>query len=368
MNQMQQSPADALKRCLTERGAMSVGDYMRWCLTGREHSYYRKGNPLGASGDFITAPEICQIFGELMAIWSYAVWQSMNAPHPFLFAELGPGRGTLMQDALRAGRAQSGFVEAAEVHLIETSASLRESQREALLSYCRPQWHEDIAALPKRPAIIIANEFFDALPVEQHIYQEGSWHRRMVTLNAAGEPVFAVGRLALPPVELMPADPPREGDILECRPGLTGMMYELGRRAVEAPLALLVADYGYERRDYGDTLQAVRRHGYADPFEAPGDADLSAHVNFEELALAAKAAKLEVWGPLPQSDFLLSLGLEQRLRQLMNSAKENQRAALYLGARRLVDPFQMGSLFKVMVITSPGLAAPPPFQRLDDKL
>jgi NADH dehydrogenase [ubiquinone] 1 alpha subcomplex assembly factor 7 len=361
MSTMEPSPVDGLKRRLSASGPMSVGDYMAWCLTGSGTAYYRSGNPLGATGDFVTAPEVSQIFGELIAVWACTVWQAMGQPSPFVLAELGPGRGTLMQDALRAARSMPGFLEAAQIHLIETSATLREKQDQLLSQFCRPQWHETVKAVPGEPLIVIANEFFDALPVEQHIYDSGSWRRRVVSLNEAGRLAFSTGRLALPPVELIPLEPPREGDILEHRPAAAALIQEFGRRSQSAPFAMLIFDYGYERRDYGDTLQAVRAHGYADPLEAPGEADLSAHVNFAELSQAANAAGLDVWGPLPQSEFLLSLGLETRLRQLMNSADEEQRAALFLGARRLVDPFQMGSLFKVMAMTGPGMPAPPPF-------
>jgi NADH dehydrogenase [ubiquinone] 1 alpha subcomplex assembly factor 7 len=182
-------------------------------------------------------------------------------------------------------------------------------------------------------------------------------------MGPSGKLSFATGRLALPPVELMPPQAPCEGDILECRPSLGAMVREFGRRAKSAPVAVLIADYGYERRDYGDTLQAVRAHAYADPLEAPGETDLSAHVNFAELAHAAREAEMQAWGPLTQSHFLLALGLEDRLRQLMTAANDEQRAALFLGARRLIDPYQMGSLFKVMAITSPDLQPPPPFTR-----
>jgi NADH dehydrogenase [ubiquinone] 1 alpha subcomplex assembly factor 7 len=290
------------------------------------------------------------------------VWQSMGEPRPFVLAELGPGRGTLMQDAMRAARVMPGFLEAAQLHLVETSETLRRQQGQ-LLSAFHPQWHDTVSAVPAAPLIVIANEFFDALPVEQHIYESGSWRRRMVSLDDAGQPSFTSGRLALPPVDLMPAEPPREGDILEHRPAATALIREFARRAEASPFAMLIADYGYERRDYGDTVQAVRSHGYANPLEAPGEADLSAHVNFAELRHAGEAAGLSIWGPIHQSDFLLSLGLEQRLRMLMEAAPDEQRAALYLGARRLIDPFQMGSLFKVMAMTGRGLSAPPPFTR-----
>jgi SAM-dependent MidA family methyltransferase len=342
---------------------MSVGEYMRWCLTGRDDAYYRGGNPLGAGGDFVTAPEVSQIFGELFSMWACVVWQSMGSPAPFALVEMGPGRGTLMKDALRAAKSVFDFHGGARVHLVETSATLREVQRQTLSAVCAPEWHEDVATLPIAPTLAVANEFFDALPVEQHVFIGGNWRRRTVALNESGEPAFAVGDLAPPPFELLPKALPCEGDILEHHTDVTPLMNELGHRAKTAPLALVLADYGYERPDYGDTFQAVRHHGYASVFETPGEIDLSAHVNFTELRLAAEAAGLHVWGPVPQGDFLLALGLEQRLRQLLaiTNLSEEQRATLFLGARRLVDPFQMGSLFKVMAITSADVPPPPPF-------
>jgi SAM-dependent MidA family methyltransferase len=342
---------------------MSVGEYKRWCLTGRDEAYYRGGNPLGAGGDFVTAPEVSQIFGELLSMWACVVWHSMGSPHPFVLAELGPGRGTLMKDALRAAKSVPEFHSGARVHLVETSATLREAQRQTLSAVCAPEWHEDVSTLPDAPTFALANEFFDALPVEQHIFNGGNWRRRMVALDESGEPAFTLGDLAPPPMDLLPKAPPCEGDILEQHPDVAPLMNELGRRAKTAPLALMLADYGYERPDYGDTFQAVRHHGFASVFETPGEIDLSAHVSFTELRLAAVAAGLQVWGPVPQGDFLLELGLEQRLRQLLaiTDLSEEQRASLFLGARRLVDPFQMGSLFKIMAITSADVPPPPPF-------
>ncbi|MEJ2118513.1 MAG: SAM-dependent methyltransferase [Alphaproteobacteria bacterium] len=305
---MPETSSENLVRRLAEQGPMSVGEYMRWCLTGREDAYYRDGNPLGGAGDFVTAPEVSQIFGELISMWACAVWQSAGAPCPFTLAE-------------------------------------------------------DISALPAVATLAIANEFFDALPVEQYVFSQGEWRRRVVALNDQGELAFAVGGFAPPPMHLLPKAPPCEGDILEHHPDVIPIMNELGRRAKTAPLALVLADYGYERLDYGDTFQAVRHHGYASVFETPGEIDLSAHVSFTELRMAAEAAGLQVFGPMPQGDFLLALGLEQRLRQLLANAdlSEEQRATLFLGARRLADPFQMGSLFKVMAITSADVPPPPPF-------
>ena len=342
---------------------MSVGEYMRWCLTGRDDAYYRGGNPLGAEGDFVTAREVSQIFGELLSMWACAVWQSIGSPRPLVLAEMGPGRGTLMKDALRAAKSVPDFHDGAHVHLVETSTTLHEMQRQTLGAVCAPEWHDDVSTLPDASMLAMANEFFDALPVEQHIFIGGNWHRRMVALNERDEPAFTAGDLAPPPLGVLPNALPCEGDILEHHPDVTPIMNELGRRAKTAPLALVLADYGYERPDYGDTFQAVRHHGFASVFDTPGEIDLSAHVNFTELRLAAEAAGLQVWGPMSQGDFLLALGLEQRLRQLLAGAdlSEEQSATLFLGARRLVDPFQMGSLFKVMAITSADVPPPPPF-------
>ena len=360
---MEETAAASLKRHLAEHGAMSTGEFMNWCLTSRDGAYYREGNPLGAHGDFVTAPEVSQIFGELVAVWAATVWQAMGQPASLVLVELGPGRGTLMQDALRAARSVPGFLDAAYVHLVESSETLREIQKETLSPICKPHWHDEISTVPEAPAIVIANEFFDAMPVEQYIFSGGAWHQRVVTLDSSGDPVFAVGDPARPPGALLPAVAPREGDILETHPLLDPLMNEFGRRAILDPFAMLIADYGYERPDYGDTLQAVRNHGYANPLEAPSETDLSAHVNFAELRLAAEDGGLASWGPLSQGEFLLALGLEHRLRKLLTSAREDQRAALYLGARRLVDPYQMGSLFKTMAVTSLDLPAPPPFER-----
>jgi NADH dehydrogenase [ubiquinone] 1 alpha subcomplex assembly factor 7 len=348
-----------LKRLLTARGALSVADYMAWCLTGREQAYYRSAEAIGRSGDFVTAPEMSQIFGELVGLWTGATWLAMGRPQPFVLAEFGPGRGTLMKDALRACRVVPGFTEAIQLHLIEASERLRQVQQEALGDFF-PVWHTSLESLPEGAAIFIANEFFDALPITQYVHADGLWRQRVVSLDANGKPGFASGEIAVPPVIIAQ---PQESFILETRPSAEPVLAEIGRRARgAAPVAALIIDYGYERDTYGDTLQAVRGHAYDDPLAHPGEADLSAHVNFAELARMAAASGLTAWGPLPQSMFLLALGLEARLEKLISSATEGQRAALILGARRLTDPFQMGSLFKAMALTGPGLPAPAAFE------
>lgn len=366
MDEMQHSPVDTWKKRLSDKGPISIADYMALSLTAAGIGYYRNANPIGANGDFVTAPEVSQIFGELIAVWVMIVWEGMGCPENVVLAELGPGRGTLMQDVLRASRAKPEFRKAAKVHLVETSSTLREAQGKALRSLCRPEWHESFTALPEGPLIVVANEFFDALPTEQFIFHGGSWYKRVLTLDDTERLVFGAGRLAVPPVEVIPDNPPNEGDILEHCPAAADLIAELGERAKSVPCAILITDYGYEGRDYGDTLQAVSAHNYVDPIQPPGTADLSTHVNFAGLRYAAEQAGLRPCNLLPQSEFLMALGLEPRLRKLMTDADEDQRAALFLGARRLVDPFQMGSLFKAMAITSPHLAAPPPFSREDE--
>lgn len=361
MDGMQPSPVDSLKQLLSEKGPMSVADYMALSLTASGVGYYRNGNPIGSSGDFITAPEVSQIFGELIAVWVMIVWEGMGCPENFVLAELGPGRGTLMQDVIRSARAKPEFRRAAQVHLVETSSSLRQEQGKALKSLCRPEWHETFTALPKLPIIIVANEFFDALPTEQYVFVHNSWHKRVLTLDNSHKPVFGAGHLAVPPVEIIPSSQPGEGDILEHCPAAVDLVEKIGERAKTVPCALLITDYGYERHDYGDTLQAVSAHDYVEPIQPPGTADLSTHVNFAELRHAAEQCGLKPCRLMSQGEFLIALGLEPRLRKLMKDADEDQRAALFLGARRLVDPFQMGSLFKAMAITSSHLAAPPPF-------
>jgi NADH dehydrogenase [ubiquinone] 1 alpha subcomplex assembly factor 7 len=346
---------EGLQRLLAGRGPISVAEFMDWCLTGREEAYYRQADPIGRSGDFITAPEISQIFGELAGLWAGAVWLSMGQPRPVMLVELGPGRGTLMKDALRALRVVPGFPDAAQMHLVERSERLRQVQKDALAGFS-PAWHDDLDSVPDGPAIILANEFFDALPVSQYIFGADGWRERVVSLDDSGNPHFAAGA----PVSLSPIAA-EEGAILEMRPSAMPFIRALGCCGQNAPMAALIIDYGYDRDTPGDTLQAVSSHGYADPLANPGEADLSAHVNFAELGRMAAASGLTAWGPLPQGEFLLALGLEARLQKLLGAAAPEQRTSLVLGARRLTDPYQMGALFKAVALTSAGLPAPPPF-------
>jgi NADH dehydrogenase [ubiquinone] 1 alpha subcomplex assembly factor 7 len=353
-----------LKERIARDGPISVHDFMESCLADRSEGYYLTRQPIGREGDFITAPEISQMFGELIGAWVAAVWQAMGAPRRVTVAELGPGRGTLMQDALRVFRSVPGLAGSIDVALIETSPVLRQAQRETLPGSPAPlNWIERIEDVPHGPLIVIANEFIDALPIRQMVRAGGIWHERSVTIGADGAFAFCAGKQvqadALPAfLRSLDAD---EGAIAETRRGAATLVAALGERAQHAPLAALIADYGHDASGVGDTLQAVSRHQFADPLAAPGEADLTAHVDFAALKQTAAASGLAAYGPMPQGQFLLKLGLAARCERLARNATDDQKAALHSGAARLADPRQMGALFKVLVLQSSGLAPPPPF-------
>ncbi len=343
-------------------GPLPVHEYMAVCLSDSDHGYYRTAQPLGRAGDFITAPEISQVFGELLGLWAASVWQDMGAPVPVALIELGPGRGTLAADALRAAASLPAFRAALRLHLVETSPVLRDEQARTL-SNAVAGWHETLDGVPDGPAIILANEFIDALPVRQLVRRDGEWRERCVGHDARQGFRFEEGGAAvLSEAErnLLP-DEAADGDISELRPGAAALLGEIARRGTHGPQAALCIDYGHAEAAIGDTLQAVSAHRYAGVFDAPGAHDLTAHVDFRALALAAVAIGIRPFGPMAQGRFLLQLGLETRCQTLMRTATAQQRQTIMSGARRLVDPTQMGELFKVMAVTAGLRTAPPPF-------
>jgi NADH dehydrogenase [ubiquinone] 1 alpha subcomplex assembly factor 7 len=356
--------AAKLKERIARHGPISVADYMQACLADTRAGYYRTRQPIGTKGDFVTAPEISQMFGELLGLWAVAVWHSMGEPKAVVVAELGPGRGTLMADALRAWRSVPKFLASATLALVETSPSLRETQREALRGSPAPlHWHDSLEDVPQGPLIVIANEFIDALPVRQLVRKGDVWRERCVAIGRGGDLAFSLGDQvkgdSLPPAVrgLDAAD----GTIFETRPALASLLPALASRAIAAPLAALIVDYGHEETGLGDTLQAVHRHKFADPLAAPGEADLTAHVDFAEVKRQANKLGLLAYGPMPQGEFLLKLGLGARRDRLLQQARPDQREAILSGAARLADPRAMGILFKVLALASNGLAPPPPF-------
>ncbi|GAB4240100.1 MAG: SAM-dependent methyltransferase [Methyloligellaceae bacterium] len=350
--------AAKLRRRMAQQGPMSVAEYMEACLADPDHGYYLTRDPLGACGDFITAPEISQIFGELIGLWCAEAWRLIGTPSTFHLAEAGPGRGTLMADALRAARLVPEFLDALQLHLIETSPVLREEQKRRLGSFA-PRWHERIDALPPGPLILIGNEFLDCLPVRQFQLRDGAWYERCVTATHDGF-AFTLASTPLDDVSLIPEPVRRQarpGDLAEVRPALKSLLADLARRAEAAPLIALFIDYGHLRSAPGESLQAVGRHAFADPLAQPGNLDLTAHVDFAALAEEAREVGLCTHGPLSQFAFLMALGLAQRCSQLLKTAGAHQREEISTAAARLADPQGMGGLFKVIAVT--GRDVPP---------
>jgi SAM-dependent MidA family methyltransferase len=354
-----------IREMIVETGPMRVETYMSLALGHPVHGYYTSKMPLGESGDFITAPEISQMFGELIGLWCVAVWRAMGSPRPLLLVELGPGRGTLMADALRAARVAPDFLGAIDLHFVEASEVLAASQRVALQeSGAAAKWHKTAEALPAGAAIILANEFFDCLPVRQFVRGLDGWHERLVGLN--GEEHLCFG-LALDPEPGLAASG-EFGQVLEARFAAADLIARLAARLTAQGGALLVIDYGYDLPPRGETLQAVKRHRFADPLRDPGEADLTAHVDFGGLAQAARAAGARAHGPVPQGEWLARLGIYERAAKLREHAGEGQRAAIdaallrLAGGARRPGATNMARLFKVLAVTAPGLAAPPGFE------
>jgi SAM-dependent MidA family methyltransferase len=342
--------SDALHAALAAGGPLRLDRFMALANA----AYYASRDPFGRAGDFITAPEITQAFGELLGLWAAAVWQAMGAPPRVTLAELGPGRGTLMADALRAiARAAPGFREAASVHLVETSAALRAAQA-ARLGAAVAAWHEGVEALPEGPLILLANEFLDALPIRRFRHGASGWEEAAVA--RAGEGLSLAWVAAAPPADIKAAG---GGEVCEAGRALAAT---LGARFSHAPGAALFLDYGPAEATPDDSLQAVRGHGAADPFAAPGEVDLSAHVDFRAFASAARMTGAAVQGPVPQGEFLRRLGLPERTAILCRAARPDQAASLQAGARRLMDADAMGLLFKAICLCDvslpplPGLA------------
>jgi len=338
---------------------MTVERYMALCLGHPVYGYYRTRDPLGARGDFTTAPEISQMFGELIGLWAAEVWRAMGEPSPVRLVELGPGRGTLMADALRAARVLPAFRSATVVHLVETSPALRARQEAALAPADAPvSWHGDLAEVPDGPAIVVANEFFDALPIRQFVGTERGWCERLVGLSEGG---LAFG-LAPEPARDVPL-PVRPGATLEWPAAGVAVMGTLAARLAAQGGAALVVDYGHARSGFGDTLQAMRDHAYADPLADPGEADLTAHVDFALLASAARRAGATVLGPVLQGDFLRALGIEARAAAIRQRATPVQGDAIDAAVARLTGSGegQMGALFKVLGLVAPDLPPLPGF-------
>ena len=340
-------------------GPITLEHYMGLALGHPRHGYYMTRDPLGAAGDFITAPEISQMFGELIGLWAAHVWTGMGAPAPVKLVELGPGRGTLMLDALRAARVAQEFFASLDVHMVETSPVLAQRQRETLAASGIPaHWHESFAEVPEGPAIIIANEFFDALPVRHFIRTAQGWCERCVGLDEAGGLAFGVAPLP----ELSIRTEAAQGALLEIAAAGYRQMGQMARRLKTQGGAALVIDYGHAVSGLGETLQALRAHQPVDPLAEPGLADLTTHVDFAALARAAQAEGLAVQGPVGQGAFLAELGIFERAAALKRHASPEQTAAVDAGLARLTEGGRgMGEMFKVLAVRPAGAALLPGF-------
>ena len=339
---------ERLARAITVAGPISIADYMG---AANAH-YYATRDPLGAGGDFTTAPEISQMFGELIGAWAADLWARAGRPNAH-YVELGPGRGTLAADAQRV-MAKAGWT--GETHLVETSPVLRTMQAERISGAI---WHDDVASLPTGPLLVVANEFFDALPIVQLVRTQTGWRERRV---ACQDTLF----LPIPGREVHDrAVPPHLrdapiGSILETSPDSVGVMRALAKRLVADGGAAIVIDYGYEGPALGDTLQAVRAHGYANPFEEPGERDLTAHVDFATLAAAALAEGAEASAMVTQGNWLSAMGIDARAAAL-SRANAERKEDIMEARDRLAAPERMGGLFKVLAVTAPGWPVPAGF-------
>lgn len=350
-----------IKERIRRDGPMTVQTYMSICLWDPDYGYYRTQPVFGAAGDFITAADISQVFGELIGVWAGVVWQGvLGAPNPVTLVEYGPGRGTMMRDVLRAARIVPGFAKVTRVHLVESSDGLAEIQGTTLADFRDIlSWGRELDEF-NPPAIIFANEFLDAWPVAQWIKTESGWHIRGVILDPMGELQFAGIDKNCPheAFEALLPNAPR-GTVIESQ-RLDQLAEPLKALAERGPVAFLMIDYGHTTPAAGDTLQAVRAHKYESPLTSPGEADLTVHVNFYDLASTLHRAGFVLDGPVTQTEFLGALGIVERASRLM-SANPARAGEIETGVARLLAPNGMGSRFKVLAARSPGLPPLPGF-------
>jgi SAM-dependent MidA family methyltransferase len=355
-----------IRRRIEAAGPMPVGEYMALCLADPRHGYYVTRDPIGAAGDFTTAPEVSQMFGELIGLWMAAVWTRMGSPANVRLTELGPGRGTLMKDALRALNVMPAMREAIVVHLVEMSPVLRAQQQRTLDGLPMPvYWHDTLDDVPPGPAIIVANEFFDAIPINQAVKTADGWRSRCIEIDDKGALAFAAAGEPIPHFEMLLPEAVRAaapGSIFEWRADASAMA--LGRRIARDTGAALVIDYGHAESAIGETLQAVARHAYADVLRAPGNADLTAHVDFQAFARAVEAMGAVAHGPVAQSQFLRRLGIDMRASKLKAKATAAGAASIDADVTRLIGVGRrdMGLLFKAAAFAHKTLGVPPAFE------
>jgi len=349
-----------IKKLIKTSGPMPVWRYMELCLTHPQHGYYVSRDPLGREGDFTTSPEVSQMFGELLGLWAASVWKAIDSPSVLRLIELGPGRGTMMADALRALRVLPPLYQSLSVHLVEINPVLREKQKAALSGARSIEWHDNIDEVPEGPAVILANEYFDVLPIHQVVKRETGWHERTVEIDSNGKLGFGFAAEPTPRFEVLLPPLVRAapvGAVFEWRPDAEIM--KIATRIRNQGGAALIIDYGHIRSDAGDTFQAIARHSFADPLKNPGQADVTAHVDFQALARAAEDIGARVHGPVPQGEFLQRLGIETRALGLMAKATHEVSEDISSALKRLIGGGRggMGSMFKVLAVSEPNLTS-----------
>jgi SAM-dependent MidA family methyltransferase len=352
--------AGKIKDLIRANGPISVTDYFAICLADPEYGYYRTREPFGRDGDFITAPEISQLFGEMVGVFMVHAWQRHGAPSAVRLVEIGPGRGTMMADMLRViKRIAPPLFEGLSVHLVETSERLRGVQRITLEAYSTLlSWHDSFENVPEGFTLIAANELFDAIPIRQFVKTAAGLRERVVGLDATGELAFAAGIATLDPQLLpSPAASIPEGTVFEIAPAREAVMQTICERLKTSGGTALVIDYGHLVTGFGDTLQAVRRHDYDPPLAHPGEVDLTSHVDFESLARVALSSGVHLNGGLRQGEFLYRLGLAERAAALSRGKEASEQNLIAAAVDRLAGEGagKMGELFKLIAVSSPAL-------------
>jgi len=354
-----------LANLIRAQGPLSLSHFMAEALGHPQYGYYTSQTPFGRKGDFITAPEISQMFGEMIGLWQANNWLNLGSPAKIHLAELGPGRGTLMQDALRAMKIVPGLLDAVELHLVEISPKLRLEQQEKLKDLkqphkIQPQWHDQVSdllqATQDAPLLLIANEFFDALPIRQFEKGPDGWHERLVGLEGDDNLSLCLAPIpcdiSLIPEALHSADP---GSIAEICPVGENIVAELSRHIIRHGGVALLIDYGHDRYGSGDTLQAMKDHKFCPILDHVGKADLTAHVNFQALKETAHKNGAKTYGPAHQGDFLNAVGIGARTEALLKVVQDEQKEDIISAYKRLTEAEQMGRLFKAMALSHPNL-------------
>jgi SAM-dependent MidA family methyltransferase len=356
-----------LRRAIEATGPMPLAEYMHICLADPQDGYYSRKPPIGAAGDFITAPQVSQMFGELIGIWCASVWRAMGAPQRFALVEAGPGHATMMIDLLRAAGTLPGFVDAANVTLIETSPVLVDIQTANLDRFgCHPHWASSLDALEGGPIILVANEFLDVLPIRQFVKTNSVWLERCVGIDGDGRLnwTYAARTADMSILPSSAAEAP-VGSVFEYAPARNAWVDRLASLLGDRRGAALLIDYGYSHNTFGDTFQAVQGHDFADPLAAPGEADLTAHVDFGAVGASAAAAGVAISPLVTQGRFLGAMGLAERAERLASGKSQAAQRQIAADAQRLANPAEMGKLFKVLALcdreTSGRIADIPPF-------